>query len=284
MGFKYTKIPDDAFQKLVMNAGIICKDFDPSTKEASNQIGATTGGLQIDCTPTYEDFGEDIDNCPKNVLELKRITSYEVKASGTLLTVDKNGAKMLLGAADISGDKITPRMDLKVADFADIWIIADYSDENTGANAGYIACHILNALNTSGFSLKTADKGKGQISFELTGHVSMSAQDVVPFEVYIKGSGSALIPSIEISSKYVEVAKASASSNHTVVVRAVTIPENATVTWTSAASGTASVTASTDTKSCTITGVDTGTTIVTASITEDDVTYTDTCTVVVTAS
>ena len=124
MGFKYTKIPTDTFQKLVMNAGIICKSFDPSTKEASNIVGATTGGLQVTCTPEYSDFGEDIDNCPKNMMELKKITSYDVKVSGTLLTVDKNGVKMLLGAADIDGNKITPRIDLKVSDFENIWIVA----------------------------------------------------------------------------------------------------------------------------------------------------------------
>ena len=272
MGFKYTRIPDDAFQKLVMNAGIMCKNFDPSTKEASNQIGATTGGLQIDCTPTYEDFGEDIDNCPKNVLELKRITAYEVKVSGTLLTVDKNGAKMLLGAADISGDKITPRMNLTVADFEDIWIIADYSDENTGANAGYIACHILNALNTNGFSLKTADKGKGQISFEITGHVSMSAQDVVPFEVYI-GSGASDTPYITLDKHTLEVAV-----NEEYTFSPDVNPSGSTITYSSSASGKVSVT-----NGGKIKGLEEGNSIITASITESGVTYTDTCTVVVTA-
>jgi hypothetical protein len=68
--FKYTKIPTDTFQKLVINAGIICKNFDPATGEASNQIGATTGGLSIAVVPEYSDFGEDIDNCPKNMMEL----------------------------------------------------------------------------------------------------------------------------------------------------------------------------------------------------------------------
>ena len=272
MGFKYTRIPEDAFQKLVMNAGIMCKSFDPSTKEASNQIGATTGGLTITCTPEYSDFGEDIDNCPKNMLELKKITSYDVKVSGTLLTVDKNGAKMLLGAADIDGNKITPRIDLKTADFADIWIIADYSDENTGANAGFIACHILNALNTSGFSLKTADKGKGQISFELTGHVSMSAQDVVPFEVYI-GGGAADTPYITLDRHNIEV-----TVGDDVTLGYDVNPSSATITFSSSASGKASVTSA-----GVVTGEEAGNAIITASITESGVTYTDTCTVVVTA-
>ena len=45
---------------------------------------------------------------------------------------------------------------------------------------------MLNALSTGGFKLQTADKDKGKMSFEFTGHYSMSAQDTVPFEIYIK--------------------------------------------------------------------------------------------------
>lgn len=272
MGFKYTKIPTDTFQKLVMNAGIMCKNFDPSTKEASNQIGATTGGLTISCTPSFVDFGEDIDNCPKNMMELKKIEGYEVKASGTLLTVDKNGAKMLLGAADINGNKITPRMNLSTADFEDVWIIADYSDENTGANAGFIACHLLNGLNTAGFSLKTADKGKGQISFELTGHVSMNAQDVVPFELYI-GGGAADTPYITLDRHTLEI-----TVGDDVTLGYDVNPSSASVSFSSSATGKASVTSA-----GVVTGEEAGNAIITASITESGVTYTDTCTVVVTA-
>ena len=51
---------------------------------------------------------------------------------------------------------------------------------------GFIAIKLLNALSTGGFQLQTADKSKGQFAFEFTGHYSMSAQDIVPFEIYIK--------------------------------------------------------------------------------------------------
>lgn len=66
---KFTKIPSDAFQKLQINAGILTTDFTPATGTIgeSGQIGATTGGISFTATPTYKDYGEDIDNCPKNV-------------------------------------------------------------------------------------------------------------------------------------------------------------------------------------------------------------------------
>ena len=188
---KFTKIPSDAFQKLQINAGILTTDFTPATGTIgeSGQIGATTGGVNFTATPTYSDFGEDIDNCPKNMKELKKLDSWEVKMTGTFVNADTAIAKRLCGAADIGTPdttKVTPRNDLKDADFADIWLVGDYSDKNGETNGGFIAIKLLNALSTGGFQLQTADKAKGQFAFEFTGHYSMSAQDTVPFEIYIK--------------------------------------------------------------------------------------------------
>ena len=188
---KFTKIPSDTFQKLQINAGILTTDFTPATGTIgeAGQIGATTGGVNFTATPTYSDFGEDIDNCPKNMKELKKLDSWEVKMTGTFVNADTAIAKRLCGAADIGTPdttKVTPRNDLKDADFADIWLVGDYSDKNGETNGGFIAIKLLNALSTGGFQLQTADKAKGQFAFEFTGHYSMSAQDTVPFEIYIK--------------------------------------------------------------------------------------------------
>ena len=64
--------------------------------------------------------------------------------------------------------------------------MGDYSDKNGATKGGFAAIKVLNALSTGGFSLQSTDKGKAKIAFEFTGHVSINAQDVVPFEVYIK--------------------------------------------------------------------------------------------------
>lgn len=188
---KFTKIPSDAFQKLQINAGILTTDFAPATGTIgeAGQIGATTGGVSFTATPTYKDYGEDIDNCPKNMKELKKLDSWEAKMTGTFVNADTAIAKRLCGAADIGTTdttKVTPRNDLKDADFDDIWLVGDYSDKNGETNGGFIAIKLINALSTGGFQLKTADKSKGQFSFEFTGHYSMSAQNTVPFEIYIK--------------------------------------------------------------------------------------------------
>lgn len=188
---KYTKIPENAFQNIQLNAGVLLSSFTPSSATVSEEaiIGATTGGINFTATPTYIDFGEDIDNCPKNMKELKKLDSWEAKCSGTFVTIGTAAAKSLIGAADIGTSdttKVTARNDLAQADFSDIWIVGDYSDKNGDTNGGFIAIHMMNALSTGGFQIKTADKAKGQFAFEYTAHYSMSAQDTVPFELYIK--------------------------------------------------------------------------------------------------
>ena len=188
---KFTKIPSDAFQKLQINAGILTTDFTPSTGAvgAAGQIGATTGGVSFTATPTYSDYGEDIDNCPKNMKELKKLESWEATISGTFVNADTAIAKMLVGAADIGTPdttKITPRNDVLESDFETIWLVGDYSDKNGETNGGFIAIKLINALSTGGFQIQTADKAKGQFAFTFTGHYSMDAQDTPPFEIYIK--------------------------------------------------------------------------------------------------
>lgn len=186
---KFTQIPTTAMEEMQLNAGVLLSSFTPSTAEVTGIIGATTGGIQFSATPTFSDFGEDIDNCPKNMMELKRQESVEVKISGTFVTVTTTTAKKLMAAADIGTTdqtKITPRNDLKTEDFADLWWVGDYSDKNGATNGGFVAIHVMHALNTGGFQLQTGDKSKGQFPFEFTGHYSIDAQDVVPYEVYIK--------------------------------------------------------------------------------------------------
>lgn len=187
---KFTKIPDTAFDEIQLNAGVLSTTFTPSSGEIGDILAATSGGISFEATPTYTDFGEDIDNCPKNTKELKKLDSWEVKMSGSFVTVTATSAKMMVGAADTAkdgtADKITPRNDVLDTDFKDIWLVGDYSSKNGDTNGGFVAIHMLNALSTGGFKLQTADKNKGTLSFEFTGHYSIEDQSKVPFEIYIK--------------------------------------------------------------------------------------------------
>lgn len=184
---KFTVIPQDTFTGLQLDAGVLLNKFTPTAPTApadEDIICATTGGINATCVPTYSDLGEDVDNCPVNMKELKHLDSWECKLSFTSLGLSANAIKLALGAADIGDtsaskqDTITPRRDLKQTDFTDLWWVGDRAD------GGCVAIQIKNALSTGGFSLQTTKNGKGQLSVELTGHVSIDAQDTMPMVFY----------------------------------------------------------------------------------------------------
>lgn len=276
---KYTQIPADTFQKLQLNAGILVDSFTPATGEIGNILGATTGGITFNANPTYSDFGEDVDNCPNNMKELKHLDGYDPTMSGTFLTCSPTLAKLLAGAADADADvsyKIVPRKDVLAGDFSEVWWIGDYSDVNSDGSdvtAGYLAIHLMNALNQSGFQITTEKNAKGQLAFEFHGHFSIDSQDVVPFEIYCKTGSAPTLPLITLDKHVIELAVGGTFTFSPTVV-----PSSASITYTSSATGKASVTSAGK-----VTAAQAGSTIITASITVDSVTYSDTCTVIVTS-
>lgn len=190
----FTKISAETFNELQTEAGVLLKKFDPEnvTEPADEDIiCATTGGINASCVATFSDWGEDIDNCPPNMKELKQVDSWEAKLSFTALNITPETIKLSLGVADIdaSKGKITPRANLKQTDFTDtIWWVGDMSD------GGMCAVCLKNALSTDGLSLQTAKKGKGQLSVGLTGHYSMSTQTTVPMDFYVtKGTAGEVV-------------------------------------------------------------------------------------------
>lgn len=183
---RFTQIPETTFKELQLNAGVLMRSFDPETAEVSGIEGATTGGIKFSAVPSWIDMGEDIDNCPKNMMELKELDTWDIKMSGTYVSVNAASIKNMIAAADVSGNKITPRNDILEEDFKDLWWVGDYSDKNGDSNGGFIAIHMMNGLSTGGFQIQTGDRSKGQFAFEFTGHYSIKNQAQVPFEVYIQ--------------------------------------------------------------------------------------------------
>lgn len=195
MAQKFTQVPVDTFEKLQLNAGILVDGFTPSTGVIGNILGATTGGINFTTNPEFEDFGEDIDNVPNNMMELKHLKWFAPKMSGTFLTCSPAVAKQLVGAADIDTtdtSKVIPRAELLTTDFDDVWWIGDYSDVNTDGGtgsaqkAGFLAIHMMNSLNTAGFQIQSEKDNKGKLAFEFEGHYSIEDQATVPFEIYVK--------------------------------------------------------------------------------------------------
>lgn len=184
---KFTVIPQSTFEEMQLDAGVVLTSFNPATPAAPDDediICATTGGINVSCVPTYSDLGEDVDNCPNNMMELKHLDGWDCAMSFTSLGTSPASIRLALGAADIDSSdqtKIIPRKDLKQTDFSDIWWVGDRAD------GGMVAICLKNALSTGGFTLQTTKNGKGQVSVELTGHVSIDAQSIMPMEFYSAG-------------------------------------------------------------------------------------------------
>lgn len=177
-----TKIPQNTFEGLQLDAGVLLNTFTPTNPEITDNaiICATTGGINVVCQPTFSDFGEDVDNCPNNMKEFKHLDSWDCRISTTGLGTSVENIRFALGAADVTAasSKIVPRRDLAGTDFANVWWVGDRAD------GGLVAVKLINALSTGGFSLQTTKNGKGQIAIELTGHVSITDQDTMPMEFY----------------------------------------------------------------------------------------------------
>lgn len=268
MSFKKTK--PTTFDELTMNVFMLVSTFDPATfdfsagVDGSTILASTTGGVTFTDAPEYTDFGEDIDNCPKNTMELKHKEDGEVTISGNLVTITPQTAKMLIGAATLDGNKVTPKTDLHTSDFmSELWGLADYGD------GGLLAIKMKRVLNTSGFSISTTDQNKAQIAFTFTCHKTIENVADPAYEIYILTPDSAT-GSISLNTHSVTI-----DEEDTATLTATTMPSTASVTWTSADTSIATV------SSGVVTGAAAGNTIITASITVDGVTYDDTCTVIV---
>ena len=191
MARKFTKISAKAFESMQINAGVVLNKFDPSgTTEIQDAdiICATSGGVTAECKPNITDLGDDVDNCQKNTAELMQIEDYDCTLAFTALNATTDVIKLALGAADVSDKKVTPRMTLNptasTGDFKDIWWVGDTID------GGFVAVKLMNALSTGGLSLKTTDKGKGNLSVTLTGCPRLGS-DTVPMEWYYSPKAAA---------------------------------------------------------------------------------------------
>ena len=274
---RFTVIANDAFDALQVDAGVILTDFDLTnpyvTPSSEDILATTTGGVNPTCVPTYSDYGEDVDNVPNNMMEFKHLDSWEAKMSFSSIKFNAANTKWALGAADteLLANGVTavkPRRNVNLADFKDIWWVGDK------ANGGAYAINLKNALSTGGLNIQSSKNGKGTNQIEVTGHVSINKQDEMPMAIYDIPPEDAPVTA-EI---LLDRANVSLEEGENVKVTATTSPAGQTVTWATSSSEVATV------SNGTITAVDAGTAIITASMTYDGVTYTDTCNVTVTES
>lgn len=188
MARRYYEVKRDTFEGLVTESGLLLKNLDLEAVEAGEAgftdediICATTGGISINDTTEWQDLGEDVDNCPVNMKEFKIMTSRSVSISTSALSMTPESLKLALGAADISADgkMVVPRTSLdQDKDFQTIYWVSDK------ANGGAVVAVLTNALSTGGMTVQTGKATKATLALTLTGHISISAQDVAPLTFY----------------------------------------------------------------------------------------------------
>lgn len=183
----FTRIASDAFDALQTDAGVLLTEFDPLnpyvTPSDAQIVATTTGGINPTCTPTYSDFGADVDNVPNNMKEFKHLDGWDCSMGFTSIKFNAANTVWALGAADQTTlsngvKKIVPRRNLAQGDFKDLWWVGDKAD------GGAYAVRLLNALSTGGLTIQTTKNGKGTMQQTITGHVSIYEQDKMPMEFY----------------------------------------------------------------------------------------------------
>ena len=181
---KFTVIPQDTFETMQYEAGVILSAFNPDPAEGEDNftdedvLCATTGDIGISVKPDLVDMGKEINNCPTGMAELMKNRSWTAQLR---FTTPKLSAKLIalgLGPAEVSGNKITVR-DIKFEDFKPIYWVGDL-----GNSGGFVGMKLLNAFSREGIEITAAKGTSGKMNIVLQGHVSINAQNIKPFEFY----------------------------------------------------------------------------------------------------
>lgn len=264
---EWSTITLDDFNSMQFDSGFLVKNFDPlnpAVPDHEDIVDITSGDISFSLTPTIADLGSDVNNLHGVFKELQYISQWSGgQLSYTSLRFSVENYKRNLGAADISGNKVTPRMYLQNSDFENIaWV-------GKLIGGGFAAIVLKSALSTGGVSISASKDGKGTSSVTLTGFMSIEDQQSVPAEFYA-------IPAAEV---YVNLDKhkATVEEDGTITLNVVSkAPANASVTWSSDNTSEATV------ANGVVTGEAPGTVVITATITDGTTTATDSCTVTVT--
>ena len=268
---RFTQVKYDAFKEIQVEAGVILKRFNPANPviDRHDIVCVTSGGITITAQPSFTDYFEDVDNVPNNTKEGKQVEDWTCTLATTALDTSADSIKMALGVADIDANdstRITPRKDIDLTDFIDsLWWVGDRAD------GGFVAVQVLNVLSTDGFALATTKNGKGTTGITLTGHFSLDSVDTVPMNFYVVEGGS------EATSLSLDKSSLTVEAGNTATITATKTGTSASISWQSLDTDVATVTSG-----GVVEGVAAGTTVVIASLVEDDVTYMANCVVTVT--
>jgi len=166
-----------------INFDIEVDDFD-SAVAADKLLGATRGGGNFSAVPEMRTI--EVDGVKGAAKGLQVIDSWEVKMTASVLEVSKEGLARALTASETD---TTTNLEYDIISAKNHIDITDYIDNITfvGTKSGTVEpviIQIYNALNTTGLTLQTQDKGEAVISMEFLGHYDDSDLDSPPFKIF----------------------------------------------------------------------------------------------------
>lgn len=195
-------IRSEAFENLQLNAGIFLVNLNYSNiadadalKQAiktavaagTDILGVTRGGGSF--TVTREARTPEVDGMRYPFKGADFIDSADAYLSGTLLEVNPENFKRLLGSGDVttSGQKTTIEMHTAIDPETDYinklcWV-------GDIANGDLVLIELDNAFNTADFNLTFTDKGEGTMTFEFHARqADVMDYDKAPFRVVFFGN------------------------------------------------------------------------------------------------
>lgn len=190
MAKTYSGFTAETAENLLLDAGAFFVNFDITTDDfetavtAGKLLGATRGGGQFTATPEIRSI--EIDGVKGAAKGLTVIDSWEVKMTANVLEVTLEGLQKALAASEVDTSTNAEYDILKAKNYIEL---TDYIENITfvGKKSGTvdpIIIQVYNALNTTGLSIQTQDKGEAVIAMEFQGHYDSADLDNPPFAIF----------------------------------------------------------------------------------------------------
>lgn len=164
--------------------GCLIKNFNPETWTApveGTSAFITTNQIQLNHAVTYENLGSDINGIHVNYKELEIVNGVESSTmTFTALGFSANDIKTYIGAATVSGNKVSTTLSISDSDFQNIAWVGHKID------GGWVACVMPYALSTGGLNITANKNQKGTSSVTLTGFRSITNKQQSEIECYVK--------------------------------------------------------------------------------------------------
>jgi hypothetical protein len=197
----YSGYNSDTPDKLLLDAGVLFKNYDPDTdnydtaKAAGKCLGATQGGSEFSAKPTFRRM--EIDGVHTRTKGDTLIDGWEVYLKTKLIEITEDTLKMALGVGDsaasnVTGyNEITGRDTIKDEDFIEnITFLGNILGTNQP-----IILQVINAFHEGGLTITAADKNNVGVECQFFGYNDPEIYDDVdeeiipPFKIFYPDDG-----------------------------------------------------------------------------------------------